>query len=352
MRDDLLPDVQIKINNASLPAAAAADLISVTVNEEVETPSMFTLQFYAWDQDRIAVTWADDSRFAEGSPVEISLGYVGSALKKLMVGEITGLELTFGAEQIPTLTVRGYSLAHRLLRDRKPRTFTNTEPSAIAREIAASLGLTPKVTSTQLSLAYQLQTNESALEFLQSLAESIGYEVVVEEKILHFRPYQNAASQVLTLTLDSDLTDFSARLSTMNQVSEVSVAGWDVKQKKTFAKKAAAGSERTKMGGSASGPQTANRAFGKTSAPAALELAVSEAQADKIAKGLFEKMALEHITGDGSCPGRPELRAGTVVKIDGLGKRFSGSYYVTSVTHTISAGSGYQTNFSVKRNAS
>ena len=38
-------------------------------------------------------------------------------------------------------------------------------------------------------------------------------------------------------------------------------------------------------------------------------------------------------------------------QIEGLGQRFSGLYYVTTTSHTLSARLGYQTAFTVRRNA-
>ncbi len=64
----------------------------------------------------------------------------------------------------------------------------------------------------------------------------------------------------------------------------------------------------------------------------------------------LEARSLGFITGRGSVIGNPELRARMVIELKGLGKRFSGKYYVTSATHTIDAG-GYRTDFEVKRNA-
>jgi phage protein D len=62
-------------------------------------------------------------------------------------------------------------------------------------------------------------------------------------------------------------------------------------------------------------------------------------------------MALSFVQGEGVCSrGRPELRAGTVIRIAGAGRRFSGLYYVTSVTHTLTAAQ-YTTAFTVKRTA-
>jgi phage protein D len=63
-------------------------------------------------------------------------------------------------------------------------------------------------------------------------------------------------------------------------------------------------------------------------------------------------MALTFISGEGVCSvGHPDLRAGTVIKIAGAGRRFSGPYYLTSTTHTITAKQGYRTTFTVRRNA-
>ena len=50
----------------------------------------------------------------------------------------------------------------------------------------------------------------------------------------------------------------------------------------------------------------------------------------------------------GSTVGLPNLRAGSVVEIDGLGSRFSGRYFITATTHSI-GDSGYTTQFECRR---
>jgi hypothetical protein len=54
------------------------------------------------------------------------------------------------------------------------------------------------------------------------------------------------------------------------------------------------------------------------------------------------------LTGGGSAVGDPRIRAGAVVRLEGLGPDFSGDYRVTSATHTID-GSGYKTSFEVRK---
>ncbi len=56
------------------------------------------------------------------------------------------------------------------------------------------------------------------------------------------------------------------------------------------------------------------------------------------------------VTAAGSTVGLPDLRAGVNVRIEGVGERFSGVYYVTSTRHTFSSG-GYVASFECERSS-
>jgi phage protein D len=74
-------------------------------------------------------------------------------------------------------------------------------------------------------------------------------------------------------------------------------------------------------------------------------------EAELLARGRFNDLAFGFVTGEGTCIGNPLVTAGTVVELKELGARFSGAYYVTSSTHTVSTRKGYTSHFSVRRNA-
>jgi uncharacterized protein len=346
----LVPTFQIAINGAALPEQARSDVIAVAVQEEIEAPGLFTLQLKNWDMNQLKVTWVDDDLFGAGNAVDVQMGYVDN-LETLISGEITALEPEFQAGEPPTLTVRGYDRRHRLLRGRKTRSFTGAKDSDIASQVANDLGLTPQVTDTGVTLDYVLQRNQTDMEFLQDRARRIGYEIVVEDKTLFFRPRQNTESEVLTLARDLDLIEFHPRLTTLNQVGQMVVRGWNVKDKKEIVGQAGAGDEATTMGGETTGPAAVNAAFGQASITSVNRPVFSQAEADQIARGRLNEMALGYITGEGLAIGRTDLRAGTMMRLEGLGERFSGLYYVTSTTHTYAPNRGYRTAFSVRRNA-
>jgi len=345
-RDDLT-DVSIRVNGAAVPTAVQTDLRSVTVQEDLRALSMFTLELYNWDDERLQVSWSDSRLFAVGNEVEISLGYVGD-LHQVMVAEITSLEPMFTGDQPPLLLVRGYDHRHRLARGRKTRTFAQMKDSAIASQIAREAGLRAQVEDTKVVLSYVIQGNQSDWEFLQRRAGQIGYEIYVKDKILYFRRPKSQAQPADSLSLGEDVIEFSPRLSSLTQATEAAVRGWDVKEKKpVVATQRTAGG----AGGRTAGSVAARRAFGAASVAIIGQPARTRAEADLVAQGQFSTMELAYVEGDAVAHGRPLLQAGTVVDITGAGQTFSGPYYVTSVTHTMTAEHGYQTSFTVQRNA-
>src|SRR6266567_3699039 len=116
----IAPEMQIKVNGVNLSPTAVADVVSVTVLEDLGAPGMFTLELLNWDSTQLRVSWSDSTLFKLGASVQVALGYV-NAVERWMAGEITGLEPEFESSQIPKLTVRGYDRRHRMMRDRKTR---------------------------------------------------------------------------------------------------------------------------------------------------------------------------------------------------------------------------------------
>ncbi|CDY75454.1 FIG01122965: hypothetical protein [Caballeronia glathei] len=348
--DTLAPEFAVRVNGAPLPGDAAADLIDVCVLEDVDAAGMFTFSLSCYSTAEMKVKWIDDALFREGNPVEIELGYRDNRTT-VFSGEITGLEPAFPEATPPTLTVRGYDRRHRLMRERKTRSFTDVKDSDIASQLAATAGLTPQTEDSRVTLPYVLQHNQTDLEFLLARARRIGYEVFVVDRTLVYRPRRIDASAALTLRREIELLDFRPRLTTMGQVEEMLVKGWDANDKKAIVGRAAAGDEKSLMAGKASGPSSVADIFGHSGSASVAAPVQSQADADAVARQRFGEMALGYIRGEGLSIGEPKLRAGIVVKIEGLGERFSGLYYVTSTEQRFSTKKGYQTRFAVRRNA-
>jgi phage protein D len=350
LSNPIVPEFDVTINGQALPDGVRPFIGSVVVDDSLAWPSMFAVHLSSsFELDNVN-EWIDDSRFAVGNVVEIKLGY-GNDLESLIVGEITGLEPEFVVDRLPSVVVRGYDRRHRLQRGRKTRTFVKQKDSDIASAVAKEAQLKADSVDSRVTHDYVIQANQTDLEFLQERAGRIQYEVFVFDKTLHFRPVQNGESEVLTLTIGEHLLEFYPRLSMVRQISEVSVRGWNPQEKKEVLSTAQVGFEFAKMGGEKSGPQI-NNAFGSIKDVLSMQPAMTQAEADQMAKAALNQKALSLIEGEGLCLGRTDLRAGKVIKIADVGKRFSGQYYVTTAIHRYTAQGGYRTQFQVRRNAS
>jgi len=348
----LVPRFDVAVNGKSLPAETIAYITDLTVDQSVELPDMFTFALASSDAQDTKLPWADNQDvFMIGNRVEIKMGYPG-ILASVMIGEITSLEPEFVVDRLPSLRVRGYDRRHRLQRGRKTRSFIQQKDSDIASQIGGEAGLTVRAADSGTSLDYVLQANQTDWEFLCARASQIRYEVVVQDKTLLFQPVANNQSEVLTLDMEHGLLEFYPRLSSAGQVTEVKVQSWSVKDKKALVGDAKGGDEVSTMGGNASGAALAQKAFGSAIEVISDRPVVAQVEADQLAKARFNELVLELISGEGACQGRTDLRAGKVIKIDGIGQRFGGQYYIPSAVHRYSASSGYVTEFVVRRNAS
>jgi phage protein D len=131
--EELVPSCRIQVNGQPLSADIAADLLTVTVEEDVSAPGMFVFELAEENQ---GATRVDEDLFSIGRQVVVEMGYV-DALDPVIEGEITGLEPEFSSREIPRLRIRGLDLRHRLLRGTRTRTFLKMTDSAIAQKIPA-----------------------------------------------------------------------------------------------------------------------------------------------------------------------------------------------------------------------
>lgn len=348
-----IPDFRIVVNGIKLSAAVAARISNVIVDDQVDLPSMFAFEIQAVESEASSIPWLDDyEMFAIGDAVEVKLGY--EEPESLIRGEITALEPEFSAEHLPRMTVRGYDRRHRLQRGCTTRTFVRQKDSDMVRQIAAERGLRARVEDSKTVHEFVIQADQSDWAFLSERARRIDYELVMESETLLFRERRTqGGGKPPVLTLGKELTEFYPRLSTTGQVSEVVVRAWDPNKNDAITATATDTKVRAKMGGQKSAPALVAAAFGKAieTIPAPPAAVNDERDAAALAAARLNALALGLIQGEGVCAGMTEVRAGGIVEIVGVGKRFSGDYYVASASHRYE-NDGYATHIKVLRSAS
>jgi phage protein D len=211
-------------------------------------------------------------------------------------------------------------------------------------------------------LEYVAQNNQYDIEFLLGRARRIGYVVFIKEeekkdsrvikpRRLFFGPSDSNHPGLRVVTFELkwglSLVDFKPTLTTANQVRSVTVNGWNRATRKAITGKASL--DDPKLKGKLNGDlHKLLEPCDAREEQVVDEPVFTQKQADERAVAILLDRGKELVKASGTCIGLPDLRAGQRVRIAGLGMRFSGEYFVTETTHTISD-SGYLTKFNARR---
>ena len=96
------------------------------------------------------------------------------------------------------------------------------------------------------------------------------------------------------------------------------------------------------------GSKVVEKAFGEAGVLMVTQHPVrTQAEADQLAKSIFEELTSGNLQAEGLANGNPVLTAGCQVKLSALGSKFSGQYYVTHTKHNYDSEDGYLTEFTI-----
>jgi phage protein D len=358
--DYYAPDFKVEVEGQELDASTKGDVLSVKVTLDLDDLDSFEVDINNWDDRKFDFKYSDKKTFDPGNVVHLKLGYADN-LTLMVSGQITTLTPRFPESGPPTLHVAGLDKMV-LLRDRKPqgsdkRQWLNMADWEIVQEIAKRNQLRFEPTKEGEKHPIVVQKNQDDAQFVMERARRIDFDCYIftdpdsKESTLRFKKPSDARdstkTRVYTFEWGKSLIQFNPVLTTSRQVSKVTVRGWDPAQKKAIIGTA----DQNDLPGTRtgeSGPEVAKNRFGDKQEMVVDEPVTSQEEADKLARAHLLDRAYEYITGDGKVIGLPDLRPGDNVKLDGIGKRFSGEYYVKQVVHSLSA-SGFFTEFKVRR---
>lgn len=331
---------QIKVGGAALTPAVMDKLISAEVDSSLEVPDMAILRFH---DDQLELV--DGTAFDLGKDLEITAVRLGTPVSPaLFKGEITAIEPDFEENTSATLTVRAYDKRHRLNRDTKTRSFVQVTDSDMVSQIAQGAGLTARAESTPQVRDSVFQQNQTDLEFLSELAKRNAYEIAIDGTTLIFR--KPLTANAATLEWGSTLVSFQPRLSLAGQVNEVTVRGWDNKQAKAIVGVATSSKSAPEIGFGKWGGQAAESALTSAKHYEVRQVVEVQAEATKIAQRILDDINADFIEAEGVADAADTVRAGKIITINKIGRKFSGKYHVTSATHVLEA-SQYRVYFRI-----
>ena len=360
------------------------DVMSVTYEDSLDKIDSFHLTVMNWDPESRTFKYSDAHTFDPGQEVELFMGYYVNGndnLQSMLIGRITTLSPNFPAAGGPTLTVTGVNLFDRFRTSQMTKPFVQSTDTQIAQTLVQKItqdlnqdaSVMPKLKlqidpddvtynqSNEDPIPYLLVNNQYPIVFLMERARRIGYELTLEDVsaglvTFGFGPTSTVKDPTYVLEWGKTLISLQPNLQMTNQVSQVTVKGWNPSGKAKFE----ATITRAQLAAKSPGIVNPSDLGVQDSGMAQKQEIVvdrpiqSQAEANDLAQKTLLQIGQTLVEAKGKTIGLPDLRAGVKVQIKGLGARFSGppggtpfSYLITSTTHTIGE-SGYTTDFSAR----
>lgn len=323
--------------------------------------------------------FVDDPLFQEGNEIIARFGYVDNlSAKKIAVIKEIDYDFPDGGE--PTIRIKAYDKGHKLTGKQIQRVWQKPAPgilySEIAEQIAREHGLSASVEQTTGRHMRVVQGNASDASFLKNLASksrsingNAGYVFFIQDNELHFhsRILSGRPGLVLEYFTDAEGMLRSFTPSTQSQCTkgsgtETKTIGVDPRNKRHAEHKSNNDNtpDRTILGKKTylADGNTSEGKYRKQESGRILpsyehtesrhERPKHESGQDKT-ESRFKDTELKQVEATAMTIGIPTLVAKQNIEIRGVGRKFSGIYYCTSVRHVFQ--DGYSCELKLKRNA-
>lgn len=369
-RSFLTPAFEIRLEGQPMAAVAAAEVIDISFTDDLESVPSFEFSIDDWDEVSLSPKYSSPAQGTSGRPsirpgtrADLYFGYRDEGkLALIMEGEVISISTAFPAASRPVATVRAVDRFQRGLQ----KVWVETNLDGTDKEIADSL--CRRYSEPRLSPVWapieeegavlkNVQIDGALYDEIAQRAQRYGLQMATRtspggQVQLHlFRPGADNDSPVAHFAWGKTLVSFTPTMSAAAAVERVICRGTDPTAKGAARTISVSrtwsdiGLDEGALGGPGEGIGEALRGMCEVIKPDDVR---TEADAIRAAERHLRKLAEELITGDGVSIGLPELRAGRLVTLDGLGTRFSGNYRLTKTVHTFGA-SGYTTRFSARK---
>jgi hypothetical protein len=342
--DFIAPSFKIKVGGSNIVAANDMVIAGISVDTSLDKADSFCFTVTnAFNMVKKEFEWLDQY-LTIGKEIQIDMGYK-DALGTVFNGYITSVRYELTSWDQTCVVVSGMDYSFKLMKGIKSKVFSKVKDSDVASQVISGAGLTAKVDATTVVHDIVQQVGSTDYQFLNWLAERNGYEFFVSGKNVHFRKMHDNKNPVVTLTWGQNLTSLYKEDDLNDQAGVVKVRSWDYKTKQALTGQA---STLSKVDSGKDGKTVLGSLLGTVEDNYYSEARTLE-QANIEANAIQTRMAMKLVSGEATCIGIPQIRAGNYVKLAGLGSKLNKVYYVTAARHNIDE-SGYITTLTIGGN--
>ena len=147
-------------------------ITSISITETVTGSDTATLQIV--DPQYMYI---EDNIFYEDNPIKIKYGWAHSSYRRTFKGYISAIDIQFGQDGIPTLSVMCMDNTHKMNRKEKTKTWKNTTSEAVVKAIAKKYGFKFKGEKGYKFEKQETisQNNQTDIAFITQLASNEVY---------------------------------------------------------------------------------------------------------------------------------------------------------------------------------
>jgi Rhs element Vgr protein len=269
-----------------------------------------------------------------GADVEITAGYHNAAEKTLFKGVVVRHAIKVKADRKSYLVLTCYDKALKMTVGRKSG-YVGKSDSALFEQLIGDSDLTAQVESTDDTADEIVRYYATDWDFMVARAEINGRIVLVDDGTVTVQAPKVDADPGLQIEYGAALDELSVEIDAAAQYASVGCSAWDYAAQ---AAASAASSEPAVTGiGNFAGTDLANVL---AAGPIALQATApsSPAELTQWANAQLLKSRLAMVRGKVSFRGNALPKPGGLIELKGVGPRFSGNAFVSSVQHHIENG--------------
>lgn len=278
-----------------------------------------------------------------GAEIEIKMGY-RSNYETVFKGIIIKHGIKTRQDERSELTLELKDSAIKMTIGRKNKYFKDLADSDIIDEILDQYGLDKDVESTSATHAEMVQYYCTDWDFIVSRAEANGMLVLVNDGTITVQPPDLSQSAILNLSYGHNIYEFDAEIDARDQHNVVESNAWDFSQQEMIS------SEASDPGipeqGNISNSDLAD-VIGLESLPFKHGGRVNNEELQSWADARLLRSKLAKVRGRIRITGFNGIVPGNIVELEGMGERFNGTAFVSSVGHYYGPGAPWYTDIEI-----
>ena len=315
------------------PIPDTYEMVQIRVDKQVNRIPSAKITFFDGGASSEGFPISESANLVPGKEVEITAGYHGvetSIFKGIIVKH--GIKVENGGKSY--LVISCYSKAIRMTQGRKSG-YLGKSDSDIFQTLINGAGLNAAVTATTAVHDGIIRYYATDWDFLVCRAEINGQIVIADDtSVTVCKPQLDAAPDLLIGYGDA-IEQFDGEIDASTQLASVTCSAWD------FTEQAVATGTSTEPSVNAQGNLSGVALSGVLGLPACQLQSTAPLTTTELgawADAQLLKSRLARLRGNVTFRGNAMPRPGKMIELAGLGARFNGAAFVSSVSHTIENG--------------